>query len=97
VDARGSERFQRPPKRCLTETLTSRGGDPQAGAVEPGAHGGGAQVLLSLLLENEQIDRDPALVLRTPKKREALPDVLDRREVVRLRSDRAGRRLETKP
>jgi site-specific recombinase XerD len=29
------------------------------------------------LLENEQIERDPALVLRTPKKREALPDVLD--------------------
>lgn len=36
------------------------------------------------LLANEQIDRDPALVLRTPKKREALPDVLDRRELVRL-------------
>ncbi len=36
------------------------------------------------LLENEQIDRDPALVLRTPKKREALPDVLDRRELARL-------------
>ncbi|HTS73474.1 MAG TPA: tyrosine-type recombinase/integrase [Gaiellaceae bacterium] len=36
------------------------------------------------LLENEQIARDPALVLRTPKKREALPDVLDRPELVRL-------------
>jgi integrase/recombinase XerD len=36
------------------------------------------------LLENEQIERDPALVLRTPKKRKALPDVLDRREVARL-------------
>src|SRR5438067_3175237 len=36
------------------------------------------------LLENEQIERDPALVLRTPKKREALPDVIDRRELVRL-------------
>jgi site-specific recombinase XerD len=36
------------------------------------------------LLENEQIDRDPALVLRTPKKREALPDILDRRELARL-------------
>jgi integrase/recombinase XerD len=36
------------------------------------------------LLENEQLDRDPAQVLRTPKKREALPDVLDRRELVRL-------------
>ena len=36
------------------------------------------------LLENEQIDRDAALVLRTPKKREALPDVLDRRELARL-------------
>jgi integrase/recombinase XerC len=36
------------------------------------------------LLENEQIDRDPALVLRTPKKGETLPDVLDKRELVRL-------------
>lgn len=36
------------------------------------------------LLENEQIERNPALVLRTPKKREALPDVLDRRELARL-------------
>lgn len=36
------------------------------------------------LLENEQIDRDPAQVLRTPRKREALPDVLDRRELARL-------------
>ncbi|HEX3687431.1 MAG TPA: site-specific integrase, partial [Gaiellaceae bacterium] len=31
------------------------------------------------LLEDEQLERNPALVLRTPKKREALPDVLDRR------------------
>jgi site-specific recombinase XerD len=36
------------------------------------------------LLENEEIDRDPALVLRTPKKRETLPDVLDRSELARL-------------
>ena len=36
------------------------------------------------LLENEQLERDPALVLRTPKKREALPDVLDRRELALL-------------
>ncbi|HET8892535.1 MAG TPA: tyrosine-type recombinase/integrase, partial [Gaiellaceae bacterium] len=36
------------------------------------------------LVENEQIERDPAHVLRTPKKREALPDVLDRRELSRL-------------
>jgi site-specific recombinase XerD len=36
------------------------------------------------LLENEQIERDPAQVLRTPQKREALPDVLDRRELARL-------------
>jgi site-specific recombinase XerD len=35
-------------------------------------------------LENEYLDRDPALVLRTPKKREALPDVLDRRELAHL-------------
>ena len=36
-------------------------------------------------VENEYLDRDPALVLRTPKKREALPDVLDHRELARLR------------
>jgi site-specific recombinase XerD len=36
------------------------------------------------LLENEWIERDPAQVLRSPKKREALPDVLDRRELARL-------------
>jgi site-specific recombinase XerD len=36
------------------------------------------------LLENEQIERDPALVLRTPKKHEALPDVLERRELTLL-------------
>jgi site-specific recombinase XerD len=36
------------------------------------------------LLENEEIERDPAAVLRTPKKREALPDVLDQRELGRL-------------
>jgi site-specific recombinase XerD len=35
-------------------------------------------------VENEYLDRDPAAVLRTPKKREALPDVLDRRELGRL-------------
>lgn len=36
------------------------------------------------LVENDAIERDPAAVLRTPKKREALPDVLDRRELERL-------------
>jgi integrase len=36
------------------------------------------------LLENEQLERDPAQVVRTPRKREALPDVLDRRELARL-------------
>lgn len=36
------------------------------------------------LHENEYIERDPAHVLRTPKKREALPDVLDQRELARL-------------
>jgi site-specific recombinase XerD len=36
------------------------------------------------LLENEQLERDPSQVLRTPRKREALPDVLDRRELARL-------------
>jgi site-specific recombinase XerD len=36
------------------------------------------------LAENEEIERNPAAVLRTPKKREALPDVLDGRELRRL-------------
>jgi integrase/recombinase XerD len=35
-------------------------------------------------VENEYLERDPALVLRTPKKRKALPDVLDHRELGRL-------------
>jgi site-specific recombinase XerD len=39
------------------------------------------KVFFRFCLENEYLERDPALVLRTPKKREALPDVLDRREL----------------
>jgi site-specific recombinase XerD len=35
-------------------------------------------------VESEYLERDPAHVLRTPKKREALPDVLDRKELSRL-------------
>jgi site-specific recombinase XerD len=35
-------------------------------------------------VESDYIERDPAHVLRTPKKREALPDVLDRQELSRL-------------
>ena len=35
-------------------------------------------------IESEHIERDPEHVLRTPKKREALPGVLDRRELRRL-------------
>lgn len=35
-------------------------------------------------VENDYLTRDPAYVLRTPKKREALPDVLDRAELGRL-------------
>ncbi len=44
------------------------------------------------LVENEAIERNPALVLRTPKKREALPDVLDQPELQRLLGavDQAG-------
>jgi site-specific recombinase XerD len=42
------------------------------------------------LLEDEQIERNPALMLRTPKKREALPDVLDRRELGRPDLARPG-------
>lgn len=35
-------------------------------------------------IESDYLQRDPAQVLRTPKKREALPDVLDRAELSRL-------------
>lgn len=35
-------------------------------------------------VESEYLERDPAAVLRTPKKRSAIPDVLDRRELIRL-------------
>ena len=35
-------------------------------------------------VESEYLERDPAHVLRTPKKRQALPDVLDRSELSRL-------------
>jgi integrase/recombinase XerC len=35
-------------------------------------------------VESDYLERDPAHVLRTPKKREALPDVLDRKELARL-------------
>ena len=35
-------------------------------------------------VESEWLERDPALVLRTPKKREVLPDVLNRHELKRL-------------
>jgi site-specific recombinase XerD len=35
-------------------------------------------------VESDYLERDPAHVLRTPKKREALPDVLDRGELSRL-------------
>jgi site-specific recombinase XerD len=39
---------------------------------------------LRFCAQNEYLARDPALVLGTPKKREALPDVLDRGELGRL-------------
>lgn len=35
-------------------------------------------------VESDYLERDPAQVLRTPKKREVLPDVLDRAELSRL-------------
>ncbi len=42
------------------------------------------KVFFRFCVENDYLERDPALVLRTPKKREALPDVLDSRELVRV-------------
>jgi site-specific recombinase XerD len=42
------------------------------------------RVFFRFCVEGEYIDRDPAAILRSPKKREALPDVLDRKELARL-------------
>jgi integrase/recombinase XerD len=44
----------------------------------------GLKGFFRFLVESEYLERDPTLVLRTPKKRKALPDVLDRRELARL-------------
>jgi integrase/recombinase XerD len=43
--------------------------------------------------ENEYVDKDPAAVLRTPKKREALPDVLDVTELRRLLATPGSRQV----
>ena len=49
-------------------------------------------------VESDYLERDPASVLRTPKKREALPDVLDRAELSRLLDmPGKGRRVEAPP
>jgi site-specific recombinase XerD len=42
------------------------------------------RVFFRFCVQNELLERDPAQVLRSPKKREALPDVLDRSELCRL-------------
>lgn len=43
------------------------------------------KVFFRFCVENEYLERDPALVLRTPKKqRSAVLDVLDSRELARL-------------
>jgi site-specific recombinase XerD len=71
----------RPPhlRRFLVEeSITRPSPSSQARAVAA------LKSFFGFLYENEQIERDPARVLRTPKKREALPDVLDRRELARL-------------
>jgi integrase/recombinase XerC len=71
----------RPPnlRRFLfEESLTRPSASSQARAVAA------LKSFFAFLYDNELIDRDPARVLRTPKKREALPDVLDRRELARL-------------
>ncbi len=54
------------------------------------------------LVDDERLDRDPARPLRTPKKREALPDVLTMAELERLlaapaRDDLWERRFRGKP
>jgi site-specific recombinase XerD len=66
-------------RRFLVEESTSRPApSSQARAVAA------LKSFFGFLYENEQIERDPARALRTPKKREALPDILDRRELARL-------------
>jgi site-specific recombinase XerD len=67
------------PRRFLVEESATRPApSSQARAVAA------LKSFFGFLYENEQIQRDPARALRTPKKREALPDVLDRRELARL-------------
>jgi site-specific recombinase XerD len=39
---------------------------------------GAVKCFLRFCVENEYLDRDPAAVLRTPKKREALPELVRR-------------------
>jgi hypothetical protein len=78
------DRRSAPGAAARPAALPRRRGGAAAGNRQPGPHGSGAQVLLRFCVENETLDRDPALVLRVPKKREALPDVLDRREMARL-------------
>jgi site-specific recombinase XerD len=66
-------------RRFLTEEAHSRPA-PSSQARATAA----LRCFFRFLVENEEIERDPATVLRTPKKREALPDVLDIAELRRL-------------
>jgi site-specific recombinase XerD len=52
-----------------------------AGALERGAHVAALKCFFRFCVDNEYLERDPALVLRTPKKSEAVPDVLGAREL----------------
>jgi site-specific recombinase XerD len=66
-------------RRFLTEEATHRP-SPSSQARTTAA----LRCFFRFCVENEHIERDPAHVLRTPKKREALPDILDRAELLRL-------------
>lgn len=50
---------------------------------------GASDSVFRFCVESEYIDKDPATVLRTPKQRDALPDLFDPRELHRLRGGSA--------
>ena len=66
-------------RRFIAEEATHRPAPSSQGRTVAALRG-----FFRFCVENDYLERDPAHVLRTPKKREALPDVLDRSELGRL-------------
>ena len=79
-------------RRCEVTTCGASSPSEQSAGRPPSsqARTTAALKLLPLLVEEEWLARDPALPLRTPKKREALPDVLTMCELGGCSRQRAG-------